>query len=89
MNEREAFEEKFGPMIRDHVPPARPLVLGISYSFASEPISTYRECLDITLHCVASSIEVIGPGSSDFQKRQVYGGGRLCYSARRRKFLWA
>jgi hypothetical protein len=51
--------------------------------FGFEPTATYRECLDITLSCVASSIEVIGSGSSGLQKRQVYGGGRLCYSARR------
>lgn len=52
-------------------------------TFVFEPISTYRECLDITLSCVESSIEVIGSGLSGLQKRQVYGGGRLCYSARR------
>lgn len=55
-----------------------------SKRFVSEAISSYRECLDITLSCVAGSIEVIGSGSSGLQKRQVYGGGRLCYSARRR-----
>ncbi len=40
-----------------------------SKAFLSEPTSIYRECLDITPSYVASSIEVLGLGSSGFQER--------------------